>query len=522
MDKSRKLRVRKMLYTYIYTSYMWNSIRSEFLSVERDRKSARKKRKILFASSIADQDNVALPLLNQLGSFWYTISTLSHIFSLILNLFLILELDRYYLHKYSNVICLLPRFVFYEIFTPYAMAWVGFVFSLLNLIWRFWAINNKRRFKHEAIPFILRGADCNLLSLQESARSHYPNSLSVEQQIFFYKIEGNLKRVEYQLRPNRTRESHQKLNEMVEFVFVFDILILLILAIAFIPAGIYTSIFKQEVIYVGCKVVWLDFDFFLRLFLCVAISLLQLLDAYSDISFPLSLACLLTYDLMIYWREISTKMAKLLEIMPTIRIIDDSNSVNNKQQNHYLLNLTRRGLTGAMRDIANQQHLSKERLAIDTDVLQLQSMLVDFFEQLSMVDQFVSPLITVSVGVWLVCNAILYFFIQQGGNTYMLLIRILQIFAFVVFTMIYHWILVVKRSTEPAYQTICGLMALDPSLDKRKWISIVSYYTVPHKYAFTILDTRIFDRLTCFKIISYTFSIIFFIENLRAYVGHHA
>jgi len=47
-----------------------------------------------------------------------------------------------------------------------------------------------------------------------------------------------------------------------------------------------------------------------------------------------------------------------------------------------------------MRRVASIQQLSPERLASEAEVLESQSIIVDFFEQVGLVDQFISPMKT--------------------------------------------------------------------------------------------------------------------------------
>jgi len=130
-------------------SYIWNSVWSELASEE-----SSYDRKTCYTLPSNQEINVDFPPLHRLGSFWYTISTVSHIFSLILNFVLILELVKKYIDIYPNIICFLPRLVLHETMTQSMTIWVGFTPSLLNLVWRFGVVR-KRRLKLYMIIFTL-------------------------------------------------------------------------------------------------------------------------------------------------------------------------------------------------------------------------------------------------------------------------------------------------------------------------------------------------------------------------------
>lgn len=442
--------------------------------------------------------------------------------------------------------CYTPRFVLIAELEEKLMPVLTYVLCVNNLIWRLAILKLRTKFDLDVIPFLLaktsiveeriRLGPARLNRLEEPSAGR----MDILDESMFFRGQQN----EYILRPNRSLSARRELIDTINFYFNGSVLVGILVALFSVALGGYTLFFRQNSLFVNCgrDVTPFDAIYYYRVFSSGLVSVLYFIDAMIALFLITTCGYLFTLDLLIYWRHCRTEIDKchLKTIAKLLAAHQQQLQLQLEQQRQLQQQLTMADMHDEhlQHSIAHKTQLSGnmscrrygelnsgrlrdawyQTRQIDDHPNRLKCSLIDFFEQLRKVDQFITLLIPAVMGVWQTCNFAvsisgLQFGYQSGSQE--LAVRFYQVLGIFAATGVCGLILRLKRNTEPAYPLLCSIVARERSLHKRIWISLLGIYTLRPRYAFTFLYGSIFKGLTFLKIISYTLTITVIIEGMR-------
>lgn len=530
-----RLNARQKLLLMLHACFIWRPVEVNLLDQERKERYTTGIDRSSFQASILRINKKTNPFqLEIFIKFYGLLSTTTHMLNCILNVVLLTDMEKE-LTGNNALTCYLPRLVVHDFLGQKHLVWLSILFSSYNLVWRFVVVFVEQSFDLHLIPFILieqETIEAGISDLTTSSSSpntyvHSSKPPTLVQNIIFYELlSTSCNRIELLKRPNRTPEARIKLLNAINSHFNFAVSLFCTVACALVPIGIITILYRQDFVYPGCDtsdpklVYW-------RITSSVYLSLLLLWDGFLSLYYIPATGFILILDLMIYWREIENRLERLAYLMPIYRMMVECRRSGDEfeSEDDECRHLNRsRHLSPSPENNHHEQYIEQteeayklqESLNIEREMLELQSMLADFFKQLKSVDKLISSIMAIGFYVWLSYNGTLcYTGLQLDTQSTNPFVRGFQLAAFLIMYMLSSKVIHLKRNTEPAYRMLSNLMAIDPSNNKTRWMILTMYYTGRRMHGFTILHSEHYSLLTFLKIISYTFSVIFFVERFR-------
>lgn len=509
-----RISIRQKLLVYLYIFYLWIPLRAGMKNDNRLQKSDCRTRDGRTSKKSPDEKidsnyiDVCLPRLSRLAVVYYFISTGVHIVIILHSILIKLRSVPENQVADDFIICYMPRVHRTEMLRQNYQIWLGLAISLLHLFIRIVALVYGRKFRLDAITFLLmeeKDFNQGLLTLQlpsrmqSDAMGYFPESL------LFLRVESaQTNRVSFILRPNRAYPARERLTRLINSSFILSIAGLLS-PIPLVPKSIHQILFKHESIFEGCRISYFDSVYWYRAISSLFVTLLSLIDTSLVISFSLGLFGFLVFDMVLYWRAINERIVRLRRGME-ISLYMNPNTAADKERNFK----------------SSPQSLDKGN--IEQDLFEVRALICDFFANLSWTNEAVSTFTLVLFVVYFVFNGMSILFGLQLKGTLSIVIRLMQLVAIIVIVAGSHAILQVQRHTSASYTSLCSIMALDSRTRKTDWIEIIEHYTDKRShYAFTFPGLGVFDKLMFFKTLSYMISLIIFVDQYEIYVerGRH-
>lgn len=496
---------RQKLLAYLYLSFLWHPIRARMKKDSLMRRYGRSRDVFSVVYDNRDDDSaidfdatdVCLPRIPILGVIYYLISTATHIVIVLHSILLkSISVSKNQIAD-DFITCYMPRIHFHDILDQKYMIWFTLLYSSFHLILRSYVLIYARRFRLDAVTFILmRDSDHKQGWPPSLVQSETIGRLS-ESILFLRTHLARKRRMGLKLRPNRTPEARMELTKQIHLSFIITFFCLMTPVSIFGPIGLSQIFFKHESIFVDCKISYFDSIYWWRTVSSVSVCFVWYMDTYLIFTFPSALVSVLVVDLSQYWRAIEEKM---LSHMNCARRSAQLRQIGMDEQES-----TFNGVGSAN---------------VVQDLSELRSLIGDFFRSLNRANGLVSLVLFTAFILWIVSNAGVTFLGLQVSGSSNIVVRLWQLIGFFIVLAISHLVLYVKRRTKPAYATLCSLMALDRSERKTEWIKILQHYTDRHSlYAFTLPWLGVFDELMFFKIVSYIASLIIFVERYQIHVA---
>lgn len=542
---SSKVDMKESWFRILYFTYLWIPMRRKLLD------DYEKGKFVLIAKTTtpAPQQEVVqlqeqhrpelmdqfLPDINYWGKFYYKFSTSTFIMDFISVSFLFYSGDLKD-ENYNRIgirlfgfQCFIPRLVIHEIFQQLVTTSAAYAASLLHLVWRFSILYLEGQFVLNPIMFLLINDEtCEIL--QQNTRTvletyHQYNRLELTQSVMFYKIEDKLNHVvKFHVRPNRTLEARAKLIEQVGIVTKLSNLIIYLASSLGITTIAYTLFTKPQAAYLGCTIESYNLAHLFRFSGSLIVSSIVLFDTLVTLMYPIFVSYILIFDLMIYWPHVKSMLISHLNSMRQFRAniihsnapevaININNGMGSPNLSYFCCHYKQTGNRKEM--VTSLEMKSRE----------LESTVSDFFVQLKEADQYVSIILAWACCIWLGCVAVVFVMgLERHTNVAtFILIRNVQFSGLMILLTLTVLTLALKRATEPAYGIICSIMACDPTIEKRRWESMLAYFTGRKpKHAFTILHSRIYTLTLFLEIFSYTFTFGLYLQTFGIVdLGHN-
>lgn len=483
-------------------------------------------------NGLSNKSLVNLPQPYTITKLYYMATNIFHIVNVVLNIMALLKLGK----GNDSRICLMPRFVVYEVFGREHMNWLSLIFSMHMLCWRIVITFIERDISFDLLLYLCLDEStirCAELSINQSECT--PTNITIINKLpefvrnilFYHVVYKTSNRVEFRQKPNRTLASKSILLKKLDFIFKVGMLAVLFTSIGIAPSVIIDVLYKEnDIIYRNCYSIYHPVLIWNRMLISIIMSVVIFFDGCLNCFGVISLMMYLICDLLIYWEEIGNRLKKLTHFMPIYRTLIESKAASSTTNTTEHLNRSvmftyKRKLQQAYGSSMMQDTVWKD--SFEREVAETQAMIGDFFNQLGYVDKYVSVVNVMAFFIWLSYNGSLYY-TKLELDTYLAntFVHAFQLLAFVTIFSYSCMILIIVHKTEPSYAIISSLMALDPSYDKNKWIILVKYYTVRARYAFTIFHSELYTQLMFLKIVSYTFSVNYIIENVRNYTNRQS
>lgn len=493
--------------------------------------------------------NQLLPEIGYWHRFYYKFSTFVFILKFISVSFLYYSGDLRYLNydgtnsRSFKFQCYLPRLVLHGIFQLFVTVSAAFAASILHLIWRFTILYLKGEFVLNPILFLLINDDKLIEQSGDIATAlktyRRNDKLELIQSIMLYKIEDKLhNNVEFRVRPNRMPESRATLIKHITFATNLSNFILYPMSFLGMCSMSWTLMFNIQLAYTGCKIESYNFAHLFRFIGSFLICTVTIVDGLVTIMYPILVSYILTLDLLLYWHQIHLKLMDHLKMMYRFRtisgnyhrpeVLDDMPRSRARCCHHESL-LNTISSSSLKTDILPAVRLycryeisggcanrTETSLNVEAKSKDLESMVADFFVQLEEADQYVSLTLAWAFCIWLACVSVIFLMDLETGTNIatIILLRNIQLACLAILIIMTVFAITLKRATEPAYGTICSIMAQDPTVDKGRWVLLLNYFTGRHpKHAFTLLRSRIYTLGLFLEIFSYTFTFGLYLQT---------
>lgn len=459
------------------------------------------------------------------ADFYHDLSTITHMWSLPLFLFLTTQISSTST-DYTYLKCYSPRFVLAHYVALQNCLVMCAMFSGCHLVYRYLVKIYRKEFEINLISFVLidEGDFRKCLSRGGSRRAadQFEGNTKPAAQAMYYRYRNpESRKLELVLRLNRDEKTRQDIFKIVNRIFNLTLAVGLLYSLAYLLAGAAVLFMYQEELYQGCADEFWSFVRISRTLVSLLIVLVQSFDNFLFLLFTVITTLLLVYDLDKYLAKLMVKIRQvqleLSSIEANTRAIDEiaklgrhsaAPSANLRQHRYHVYCCC--GHCACLRQDQNMRQRAMN------DIADVQACLVDFFGLVQQTDKYMSVVTPFSMFVWLVCNAFMTLSgIQFESSFDSMGVRLFQILGLILSGIVSGAALYFKRGTERVYVPLCTLMAMDPTVNKSRWIPVMSYYTHKPRYAFTLFGYKIYTRLTYLTYISYTLTFILFVENSR-------
>lgn len=445
----------------------------------------------------------------------------------------------------------------------------------LNMI--FYMIQSESSIQRQLQLFGAEHTDTRLSALYSQA--HLTKLDLLLHKILYYAVRHK-SQIIFKLRPNRTAKSRRQLTDEIARCSLVCLLSYQLLFVLFAAPIIIELLRDSRYVaeYPGCdpeldrlargnKLDHWSITVTLHRIYAFLFDLLVNVIVWSDTAFALflviGLAYLINYDTLIYWRHLDASLGRLINKIELdrqiVREFPEAESIRSSGSSKFLrqsgidaLAPRRRGadhhspneLAQLADDISgspfdanagqgttiidgnyskrNPPHLHRAYIAtrdVENNVLEIQAEIDDFFKQIRNVDLFISDVISGCVFIWLLTFLITtYISISKMAGYAPMFLRLYELSGFAIFSLTNMFLLSMHRKIMSTHRSIVSLMALDQSRHKRRFMKIMDFWTGPNRGAYTLFHRIPFKTSTYLKIIGWTLSTLFVMENL--YRGH--
>lgn len=483
--------------------------------------------------------------LKRIGRIYQVVSTCMNIF-MFLQMSLILFVDTsadLWLTQYLR--CWGPRILAHHTMTEQFMPIFSLVVSLNHLTWRALMVFIEGSFEFNLIPFLLsneiilekrlhQGAGASRLNniIGKRSRSYSSDSPTIDgesmdllDRSLYYKLEtihNENVHIRFRLRPNRGLRAKRQMIDKINSTFVVILVMAFVLGVITIPLGFYTGLMKHDHVWKDCPLKSDSVGLFRYTYRVAILIVYNFVFFFDQVVYTFVIgACghVFVYDMIIYWRDIQFKVdwlyGRLIKMrdksldqrgthqQPSPILVHD----NGRFQVHQLAGVD---LWADKAGAFDRDLYRLETVSLNREIVEVQSLLADFFIQLSLVDRFMSILVPIGLGTWLTCNIAITVSDRQAHldiDIQQVLIRFFQAIIICLGAGVSVLVLKLKRSTEPMYPILCNIVTMDNRLNIKQWLKLLDIYTGRPRYAFTFWHGPIFTQATCIRILSYTLTL---------------
>lgn len=208
-----------------------------------------------------------------------------------------------------------------------------------------------------------------------------------------------------------------------------------------------------------------------------------------------------THDLIVYWRQIHEKIAKLVasERLDRFRNVamQQPEPRTQIQRSHH---------------VPTTFHFERKLFQRATREVQVE--ILDFFHQVRTVDVLLTNALSIIITGWLTLAA-LFTYISIVETIKTLPVDMIVVLAFIIYalTLSSCCSLVLQHQCNRSYSSICALMALDRTGSWQGFMTIVDLFT-RRSACFTLFHNYPFQSTTFLKLFGYTFSAFFLVASL--------
>lgn len=443
---------------------------------------------------------------------------------------------------------LLGRLCFHSSFAYY-IPYFEFASTVLHSVWRYVNKYVERYYKLDCLVFLLADSASLKRQLEHDLGPDVDTSSETEFPIFSVKpprnsylmdilymdIEWLDNSYRHLLRPNRSLKAREQLANILDWEFFAISVFCLTLLVSIEPVIFYTGFFDRGYIksYPTCmpnlellaredRLPWWSVTLFppnhrwLGGPADIMINLFTYLDGLLALVLPVTLAYLLTQDLMLYWQYIAKKLDQLrirqIEEQCSDKICSSDNSRRPSQvmdPRELRAPLVARYTSSLTRKL--------EQFDLETHILQRQ--IIDFFTQLRAYDKFVSFLVTFLLIVWVIMFlGTSYFAIKAQNTAALVFIRAVQVYCYIALICAFYGLLKLRKFIQDTYPILSGIMARE-RVPRRKaiWSQVLELFTDKKNYGFTIMHSVPLTWLSFTNGIASSVSFLIVMETFRRY-----
>lgn len=412
----------------------------------------------------------------------------------------------------------LGRLALHESFVD-TLPYLQWISNVLMLTWRAIILHAFKHYRLDCIVFLT--TDRRVL---ESRSLEF--DLQLEMQVDQCSMAPWLRRVLYMemsqsdgrillfLRPNRTLKTHQELTNFFNRFFAVLMAATASLLLFMVPLIVRTCLFDLCFIrnYPGCMpelderaragqlsawsvalLGWPNYRW-LTLPFDAAINLAVWFGDLAGLMIPSTLAILLSQDLVIYWRDLSTKLSEL-----HVKMSSSSSNQEDHASKHQFDD--RAASSNRLRSQVRRKNLAwpdvefrgplfgDDDSKLDLEIHILQQQVIDFFRQLWHYNRYVSLITTFFFMAWFTLFMVSsYFAATLDNKTLSTIIRVIQIYGFVAILAPLYVLLRIRTQLKRAYPLMASIMCLERvPMRKEYWSQILEYYTYKPAFGFTLL-----------------------------------
>lgn len=287
-------------------------------------------------------------------------------------------------------------------------------------------------------------------------------------------------------------------------------------------------------------------------------------DSGYSLSFNHSFMILINQDLLIYWRNLHTKIELTLRMVRDNYEIRDQMNIcaslastfpyrhqttrtrpnRNQQVGSGASSSSKSIATGrattpvslAERDPSNRPDREtaeapvpqldiKTPYELERAILELQAEITDFFSRIESVKWLVSDHMTAMICIWFVTFAFLSYHSIVRSSEHAdvpFVVHLIQIYHITTISITSLFLFRLRASCLKSYREICSLMAYDHSIHKRRFTEILDFYTNQSRFNYSLFRQIAYTPSTYLSIIGSTFSCFFIIESLSKYARFKA
>lgn len=337
-------------------------------------------------------------------------------------------------------------------------------------------------------------------------------------------------RIYFKLRPNRTREARLKLSDQVAKSFIFAMGLFLVPISVLAPYAIlYIAADRRYLaLFPGCYKMLDDMlargelSFFSitpwnhhLLAGCVdgLENLFIWVDSFLAVTHGTIFCYLFNYDLLLYWSQLQAKLELLLErvrqrspfYMWYLRPGCGSESAARAGPNEWA------DLGAGLGWLTTLAPTLDWRL--ENEIHELQFEVADFFHELERVDLIMSDVLTATILIWLsACSMLFYNFLIEHKSIPPIILTVLSA-GFIVFAVVTHYLLLLRRCCLTSYRTLCSLMAHDVG-EKRNLLKLMDFFIEMNGISYTLAHSYPYKPTTFLTIVGYTISCVLMIITL--------
>lgn len=475
-----------------------------------------------------------VPDLPVLGKAYYYLSTMVHLIMVVAYpLFYGKILDKSGKNYFFS--CLWPRLLMDERISQRVTLIFCWNLCTLHIVWRTCiGIMFRRQFHHGCAKFMLADEKIvkKVIDLTANPRngSSYATigygcdlwlaeswQFKALRDCMFFSVPNKTTGPKYILRPNRTIEAHQRLIRRSKLVFALIAALWLLIGGYVVVHHTITMIYRQNRVYEGCQLVDQDGKSIFRFLLTFLVTFVVLVDSANSGTVASAFAMSQIWDIYEYWSELQKWTAAIKQELSLLRATGSNIYASRQAFSRQLDEADDKQLTSSCNQKGRPRRFKGQ---LDEAIRVVQWYASDFFHEICEVDKFIGTIITFTICVWLSFNTLFTLTgIQTGAsidNGNHIIVRGFQLAGLALALTFFLPIVWVRNSIESGYATFCSIMALDGgTASKREWIKISMFYTERPRYSFTCFDSRIFSRLVIMRVLSYTITFIFVVENLH-------